>query len=151
MYSFKLTNNYCYLPVVAVVYSNRYLLLLGDGKHWLETGDEANLECIYLSRKNRSSSSPNELTKWRENRENLVPNVKPLIAACLQGCFVLKKAQNDTNRQIKTQRSLFLLVLRVECSYFGIFTTKILNVSLHNLTPRQFNQSYNACRLHGSS
>ena len=77
MYSFKLTNNYCYLPVVAVVYSNRYLLLLGNGKHYLETGDEANLECI-LSCKNRSSSSPNELTKWRENRENLVPNVKPL-------------------------------------------------------------------------
>ena len=109
MYSFKLTNNYCYLPVVAVVYSNRYLQLLGNGKHCLETGDEANLECI-LSCKNRSSSSrssPNELTKWRENRENLVPNVKPLIAACLQGCFVLKKAQNDTNRQIKTQGSLF--------------------------------------------
>ena len=81
MYSFKLTNNYCYLPVVAVVYSNRYLQLLGNGKHCLETGDEANLECI-LSCKNRSSSSPNELTKWRENRENLVPNVKPLIAAC---------------------------------------------------------------------
>ena len=106
MYSFKLTNNSCYLPVVAVVYSNRYLQLLGNGKHCLETGDEANLECI-LSCKNRSSSSPNELTKWRENRENLVPNVKPLIAACLQGCFVLKKAQNDTNRQIKTQGSLF--------------------------------------------
>ena len=108
MYSFKLTNNYCYLPVVAVVYSNRYLQLLGNGKHCLETGDEANLECTcILSCKTRSSSSPNELTKWRENRENLVPNVKPLIAACLQGCFVLKKAQNDTNRQIKTQGSLF--------------------------------------------
>ena len=78
MYSFKLSNNYCYLPVVAVVYSNRYLQLLGSGKLCLETGDEANLECI-LSCKNRSSSSPNELTKWRENRENLVPNVKPLI------------------------------------------------------------------------
>ena len=52
-------------------------------------------------------SDPNELTKWRENRENLVPNVKPLIAARLQGCFVLKKDQNDTNRQIKTQGSLF--------------------------------------------
>ena len=106
MYSFKLSNNYCYLTVVAFVYSNRYLQHLSIGELCLETGDEANVECI-LSCKNRSSSSPNELTKWRENRENLVPNVKPLIAACLQGCFVLKKAQNDTNRQIKTHGSLF--------------------------------------------
>ena len=106
MYSFKLTNNYCYLPVVAVVYSNRYLQLLGNGKQCLETGDEANLECI-LSFKKQIEFESKRTDKWRENRENLVPNVKPLIAVCLQGCFVLKKAQNDTNRQIKTQGSLF--------------------------------------------
>ena len=97
MYSF-ISNNY--LPDVAVAYSKCYPQLLGNGKLCLETGG-ADLQCILslfcspnTDRARFQRLCPNELTKWRENRENLVPNVKT-ADSCLfriehsQGCFVL--------------------------------------------------------------
>ena len=79
MYSF-ISNNY--LPDVAVAYSNRYPQLLGNGQLCLETGG-ADLQCIlslFCSAKTDRARFQrlclNELTKWRENRESLVPNVK---------------------------------------------------------------------------
>ena len=75
-----ISNNY--LPDVAVAYSNRYPRLLGNGQLCLETGG-ADLQCIlslFCSAKTDRARFQrlclNELTKWRENRESLVPNVK---------------------------------------------------------------------------
>ena len=94
-----ISNNY--LRDVAVACSNRYPQLLGNEKLCLETGG-ADLQCIlslFCSAKTDRARvrfqrlCPNELTKWRENRESLVPNVKT-ADSCL---FRIEY------RQIKTQ------------------------------------------------